>query len=167
MKVRSATLPCMTRRTFIQGSLAVSLGSTVLGALRREKLDEAAAILSKSAAEGQVASAVLHVRQGKAAFTRTFGHAGSEHAMFLLGSISKPIAVTALMTLYERGLFKLDDPVKKFLPAFDGDHRGEVTMQHLLTHVSGLPDQLPNNNDLRKSHASLAQFAEAVEWITA
>ena len=29
--------------------------------------------------------------------------------MFLLGSISKPIAVTALMTLFDRGEFKLDD----------------------------------------------------------
>jgi len=152
----------MTRRTFLQGGLAVSLGGSVLGALRKEKLEEAAAILSKSTAEGEVASAVLHVRQGEASFTRAFGHAGSEHAMFLLGSISKPIAVTALMTLYDRGLFRLDDPVKKFLPPFDGDHRGEVTMQHLLTHTSGLPDQLPNNNALRKSHATLAQFAEEV-----
>lgn len=150
----------MTRRTFIQGGLAVSLGSSVLGALRQEKLEEAAAILSRSTAEGQVATAVMHVRQGTAVFTRTFGHATSENAMFLLGSISKPIAVTALMSLYDRGLFKLDDPVQKFLPKFDGDHRGEVTMQHLLTHVSGLPDQLPNNNELRKSHATLTQFAE-------
>ena len=33
-------------------------------------------------------------------------------------------------------------------------------MQHLLTHVSGLPDQLPENNELRRKHASLAEFAE-------
>src|SRR5262249_55427122 len=28
------------------------------------------------------------------------------------------------------------------------------------THVSGLPDQLPNNNELRKQHASLTEFAD-------
>jgi CubicO group peptidase (beta-lactamase class C family) len=33
-------------------------------------------------------------------------------------------------------------------------------MQHLLTHVSGLPDQLPENNELRKKHAGLAEFVE-------
>jgi CubicO group peptidase (beta-lactamase class C family) len=80
--------------------------------------------------------------------------------MFLLGSISKPISMTALMTLFERGEFKLDDPVKKFLPRFVGDHRDQVTMQHLLTHVSGLPDQLAENNELRSKHASLSEFVE-------
>src|SRR5262249_1256256 len=80
--------------------------------------------------------------------------------MFLLGSISKPINVTALMPLFDQGKFKLDDPVKKFLPAFVGDGRDDVTMLHLLTHTCGLPDQLPENNELRKSHASLVTFAE-------
>jgi CubicO group peptidase (beta-lactamase class C family) len=80
--------------------------------------------------------------------------------MFLLGSISKPISMTALMTLFERGEFKLRDPVKKFLPQFVGDRRDDVTMRHLLTHVSGLADQLPDNNELRSKHASLSEFAE-------
>jgi CubicO group peptidase (beta-lactamase class C family) len=50
--------------------------------------------------------------------------------------------------------------VKKFIPAFTGDGRDQVTIRHLLTHVSGLPDQLANNNDLRKQHAPLSEFAE-------
>jgi CubicO group peptidase (beta-lactamase class C family) len=50
--------------------------------------------------------------------------------------------------------------VKKFLPAFTGDGRDDVTMLYLLTHVSGLPDQLTNNNELRKQHAPLTVFAE-------
>src|SRR5207244_3384316 len=35
-----------------------------------------------------------------------------------------------------------------------------VPTRHLLTHVSGLPDQLANNNELRKQHAPLTEFAE-------
>lgn len=150
----------MKRRTFIQSGLAVSLGSPVFAALRQERLDEAAAVLARATAEGQIASAVLHVIQRETAFTRTFGKAQTEHAMFLLGSISKPITVTALMTLFDRGEFKLDDAVKKFLPQFTGGDRDRVTMQHLLTHVSGLPDQLPENNELRAKHSSLTEFAE-------
>ena len=84
----------------------------------------------------------------------------NEEAMFLLGSISKPISMTALMTLFERGEFKLGDPVKKFLPQLAGERRDEVTMQHLLTHVSGLADQLPENNELRSKHAPPSEFAE-------
>jgi CubicO group peptidase (beta-lactamase class C family) len=103
---------------------------------------------------------VLHVVQRGESFTRHFGKAASGDAMFLLGSISKPINVTALMTLFDRGEFQLHDRVQKFLPAFTGGGRDEVVIRHLLTHVSGLPDQLPNNQDLRKRHAPLTEFVE-------
>src|SRR4029077_11223982 len=93
-------------------------------------------------------------------YTRHFGKADSDDAMFLLGSISKPINVTAVMTLFDKGKFQLDDPVKKYLADFTGDGRDDVTIRHLLTHVSGLPDQLPNNDELRKQHAPLTEFAE-------
>jgi CubicO group peptidase (beta-lactamase class C family) len=107
-----------------------------------------------------VDAAVLHVVQRGTSYTRHFGKAGSDDSMFLLGSISKPINATAVMTLFDQGMFQLRDRVKKFLPAFTGEGRDEVTIQHLLTHVSGLPDQLANNNELRKRHASLTEFAE-------
>ncbi len=138
----------------------MSVGTPVFAALRRERLDEAVETLARATREGQVAAAVLHVVQREASSTRSFGKAWSEDAMFLLGSISKPITVTALMTLFDRGEFKLDDPLKKFIQQFKADHRDQVTMQHLLTHLSGLPDQLPENNELRRKHAGLAEFVE-------
>ncbi len=49
----------------------------------------------------------------------------------------------------------------KYLPEFSGDGREKVTLRHLMTHVSGLPDQLPENLQLRRSRASLEQFAQA------
>ena len=150
----------MKRRTFIQSGLAVSLGTPLLAALRQDRLDEAAEVLTRAIAQGQVAAAVLHVSQGRTSFTHAFGKARDEHAMFLLGSISKPIAMTALMTLFDKGAFKLDDPLKKFLPNFTGEGRDEVTLRHLLSHVSGLPDQLPENDALRKKHAPLSEFVE-------
>lgn len=128
--------------------------------LDSQLLDEAASFLHQAIHGGQVASAVMHVTQGETTYTRVFGGAGSDDAMFLLGSITKPICVTALMTLFDRNEFALADPVKKYLPEFTGDGRDDVTLQHLLTHVSGLPDQLPENNALRKQHASLAEFAD-------
>ena len=123
-------------------------------------MDEAVETLARATREGQVAAAVLHVVQRENSFTRSFGKATSADAMFLLGSISKPISATALMTLFDRGEFKLDDLVKKFLPQFVQDHRDEVTIRHLLTHVSGLPDQLAENNELRSKHAPLSEFVE-------
>jgi CubicO group peptidase (beta-lactamase class C family) len=132
----------------------------LLAALREERWGQAAELLERAAALKQVEAAVLHVVQGGESFTRHFGKAASGDAMFLLGSISKPINVTAVMTLYDQGGFHLDDRVKKFLPAFTGDGREDVTIRHLLTHTSGLPDQLVNNNALRRENATLTEFTE-------
>src|SRR5262245_42649435 len=98
----------------MQSGLAVVLTTPVFAASRRERMDEAVAILARATGNGQIAAAVLHAVQRENSFTRSFGNAKSDEAMFLLGSISKPISVTALMTLFDQGEFKLDDPVKKF-----------------------------------------------------
>ncbi|MEZ5392652.1 MAG: serine hydrolase domain-containing protein [Bryobacterales bacterium] len=70
-------------------------------------------------------------------------------AIFLLASISKPMTATGVMTLYDAGKLTLDDPVMKFIPEFSEGDRAKITIRHLLTHTSGLPDQLPNNSELR------------------
>jgi CubicO group peptidase (beta-lactamase class C family) len=150
----------MRRRTFLGTAWAVANASPLFSALRGGRWDEAAAVLERATAAKQVDAAVLHTVQRDESFTRPFGKAASGDAMFLLGSISKPINVTAVMTLFDQGKFQLDDRVTKFLPAFTGDGRDEVTIRHLLTHVSGLPDQLADNNELRKRHAPLTEFAE-------
>ncbi|HMF20412.1 MAG TPA: serine hydrolase domain-containing protein [Gemmataceae bacterium] len=150
----------MHRRTFLGTALAMASHSRLFAAVRGTRWDEAAEVLERATAKKQVDAAVLHVAHKGESFTRRFGKAASPDAMFLLGSISKPINVTAVMTLFDEGKFHLQDRVKKFLPAFTGDGRDEVTIRHLLTHVSGLPDQLANNNELRKQHAPLVEFAE-------
>lgn len=150
----------MTRRKFIQGGVASGLGTPVLAALQPERLEVAVEALTRATAQGQITAAVMHVVQREATFTRVFGKAQTVRAMFLLGSISKPINVTALMALFERGAFKLADPVRKFIPQFSGDGREQVTMQHLLTHLSGLPDQLADNDELRRKHSTLGEFVE-------
>lgn len=158
----------MQRREFLAhglsagvlAGLATSSTRSLQAALKLTRLDDAAAILDRAVKAGQVTAASLFVSRPTESYSRAFGAARDDQAMFLLGSISKPIAVAALMTLYDQREFSLDDRVRKFIPAFTGDGRDDVTLQHLLTHVSGLPDQLPENNDLRRAHAPLARFVE-------
>jgi CubicO group peptidase (beta-lactamase class C family) len=150
----------MKRRTFLGTALALAAGTPGSSTQPRGRWDDAVEVLERATAAKQVASAVLHVAHKGESFTRRFGKAASDDAMFLLGSLSKPINVTALMTLFDRGKFRLDDRVKKFLPTFAGDGRDAVTVRHLLTHTSGLPDQLANNNELRKQHAPLTEFVK-------
>jgi CubicO group peptidase (beta-lactamase class C family) len=131
------------------------------GVQQREKLDVAADVLTHAVAGGQINAAVLYVRHRNSVFARSFGAASSVDSLFLLGSISKPITVAAVITLYDQGRFQLDEPVQKFLPEFTGGSRDRITVRQLLTHVSGLPDQLPENQALRKRHAPLSEFVAA------
>jgi CubicO group peptidase (beta-lactamase class C family) len=150
----------MRRRSFLATALAAANCPQLLAFLRKGRWDDGAEVLERATAAKQVEAAVLHVVQGDDSFTRHFGKAASGDAMFLLGSISKPINVTAFMTLFDQGKFQLEDRVQSFLPAFMGGGRDKVTIRHLLTHVSGLPDQLVNNNGLRRRHAPLSDFVE-------
>ena len=65
----------------------------------------------------------------------------TEDTIFDLASLTKPLATaTAVMQLYEQGRLGLDDPVQRYLPAFnaaDDPKRAEVTLRMLLTHTSG------------------------------
>lgn len=136
--------------------------SAIASADPASQLEAAAQVLADSVKTGQVRAATIVAHIGTHSIERAFGDANLDSS-FLLGSISKPICVAALMSLFDKQAFRLTDLVHKYLPEFKGEGRERVTVQHLLTHVSGLPDQLPTNAKLRKSHAPLSEFvAEAV-----
>ncbi len=151
----------MKRRTFLQSSLCAAVGTPVLAALNQGNLNSAAKALADATASGQVRAASLFVQQNESSFARSFGAAKSIDAIFLLASISKTISSAAVMSLYDQGEFALDDRVTKFIPEFTGAGRETITIQQLLTHVSGLPDQLPQNAKLRAQHAPLSEFVNA------
>lgn len=83
-----------------------------------------------------------------------------QDALFLIASITKPVAATAVMMLLERGRLALDDRVADHVPAFAENGKRDVLIRHLLTHTSGLPDMVPNNEALRRAHRPLAAFVE-------
>ena len=103
---------------------------------------------------------VAVARHGHVAYSRSFGLMDRERAtpvaedtIWRIYSMTKPITSVALMTLYERGYFQLNDPVSRFFPAWR-DHRvwisgrgaemkteapaQPVTMRHMLSHTGGL-----------------------------
>jgi CubicO group peptidase (beta-lactamase class C family) len=65
------------------------------------------------------------------------------------------------MLLSDRKQLSLEDPVNKFIPEFRGGEKDRILLRHLLTHTSGLPDMLPENDALRKRHAPLKDFVAA------
>ena len=86
----------------------------------------------------------------------------SEGTVFLIASPTKPITALAVMQLVERGLVDPAEPVSRFLPEFGQQGKGRVRVGHLLTHSSGLPDFVPQNEPLRRQHAPLSTFLSHV-----
>ena len=148
----------MRRRTVLKASLGLALGGPLLAAMKQSEIDAAINVLKSVTASGQVSGAAMLAQQGETKIAKAFGTAPDENAIFLLASISKPISVAAIMTLFDQQEFQLNDRVQKFIPEFKGDGRGRITMQHLFTHTCGLPDQLPENAKLRSSHSELSSF---------
>ena len=72
--------------------------------------------------------------------------------------IMKDAGAKWTMVLTDRMALGLQDRVTTFLPEFTGHAKGEVTIQHLLTHTAGLPDSVPNLHDLQKRQASVNDF---------
>ncbi len=114
--------------------------------------------LASAANSGQVHAAALYIDQRGDRIVQGFGAAKSGDDIFLIASITKPICIVALMTLFEQKKIQLDDRVQRYLPEFSGESRDRITMRQLMTHVSGLPDQLPENAMLRRTHAPMEEF---------
>jgi len=95
---------------------------------------------------GQFNGAVFVAEHGKIIYDKSFGIANIEtkekiksNSQFRLGSVSKQFTSMAIMMLKERGKLNYDDDIRKFLPELP--YQG-ITIRHLLTHTSGLPDYM-------------------------
>ncbi|QDU51549.1 serine hydrolase domain-containing protein [Gimesia panareensis] len=102
-----------------------------------------------------------HYRQGRQHVNDQNGSL-REDAIFLVASITKPIVVLGVLRLLEQGELLLNDRVKQFIPEFGCAGKHGITIRHLMTHTSGLPDMLPNNRELRSAQAPLSEFVRQI-----
>ena len=74
--------------------------------------------------------------------------------IFDLASLTKVVATTtSVMMLVEEGKLRLNDRVSTFIPGFERYGKADITIRHLLTHVSGLrPDVDLGDNVGRLRH---------------
>lgn len=87
---------------------------------------------------------ILLAENGRPVYKRSFGYSdylsGSENntdVRFNIASISKIFTSTAILQLKEKGKLHLEDTFRHYFPDFP--YPG-ITIRHLLTHTSGLPD---------------------------
>lgn len=119
-----------------------------MSAARLKRIDDAVRVaIEHKELPGAV---VLVARKGKIVLRRAYGMRALEpqrepmtpDTIFDLASLTKVVATTTCaMILIERGQLRLNDPVVKYLPKLKGDGRDQITIEQLLTHVSGFaPD---------------------------
>ena len=91
-------------------------------------------------------TSVAVVRDGKIIKATGYGLANIElnvpvtpETIFQAGSTGKQFLATAILLLAEEGKLSLDDSITKYFPEAPAWWK-PITIRHLLTHTSGLPD---------------------------
>jgi CubicO group peptidase (beta-lactamase class C family) len=101
------------------------------------------------AAGGYPGAAVVVGRKGATVWEKGFGRLGwtseagsvvADRTIYDLASLTKVVGTTtAVMLLFDEGKIRLEDPVSRYIPEFNGGGKESVTIRQLLEHRSGLP----------------------------
>jgi CubicO group peptidase (beta-lactamase class C family) len=131
--------------------LLLSVAGSSLEAQATDRFAAVRASITAAITDSGIPSIAVAVSKGgKVLWEEGFGWAdregrvaATEHTMYSLASISKPVTATGLMVLVERGLVQLDRPANEYLgrgriTGMAGDAAG-ATVRRLANHTSGLP----------------------------
>ncbi|MBQ9556877.1 MAG: beta-lactamase family protein [Muribaculaceae bacterium] len=98
-------------------------------------------------------AAVLIMQGGDTLYSRCFGLADMEtrepvtlETNFCIASVSKQFSAVALLQLAEQGAVSLDDPLSRFFPEFQAPFFRDITLHHIMSHTSGIPDARPRDD---------------------
>jgi len=129
----------------VAAGLVASLPASAAG--DRDWLEAAtAAVVEKLVRPDEPGLAVLVRKDGKTVFERGYGvrDLRSRERIdpatgFRLASVTKPLTATAVTLLVRDGKLRYEDTLADLFPAFPA-YGKRITVRHLLTHTSGLPD---------------------------
>jgi len=151
----------MPRRLWLIIFLALLLAQSVFAQLpaappssqgiSAERLARMDAVIAVSIEKKELPGAVVLVgRHGKAVWRKAYGARAVEpqhetmtsDTIFDLASLTKIVATTtSIMILIEEGKVRLSDPLVQFIPEMKGEGRDTITIEQLLTHMTGFaPD---------------------------
>jgi CubicO group peptidase (beta-lactamase class C family) len=139
--------------------MKVDADAAGLDATRLDRIEEH--LRARYLEPGKIAGAQVAVlRHGELGYFESFGERDRERSrpvtedtIWRLYSMTKPVTGVALMTLYERGHFQLDDPIHRWIPEWRDMHVREAdpnggarlvpahrdpTVRDVLTHTSGI-----------------------------
>ena len=116
-------------------------------AVSTERLAQMDAVINDEISNKRLPGAVVLVsRKGRIVWQKSYGarmlepsrEAMTPDTIFDLASLTKVVATaTSIMILVERGKLRLSDPVSLHISELKGEGRDRITVEQLLTHVSG------------------------------
>ena len=120
-------------------------------AVEARRLDLIEPLVREAIQEKKLPGAVVLIGRGdRIIYQKAFGNralvpaveAMTLDTVFDLASLTKVVATTtSVMMLVEQGRIRLNDRVASYIPGSSDTERADITVRHLLTHVSGLrPD---------------------------
>lgn len=109
-------------------------------------------VVQEAVTSGNIPGAVLLVgHDGNVVYRKAFGERSLEpnrekmtvDTIFDLASLTKCVATaTSIVKLIDEGKVRLNEPVKTYLPEFAKNGKEDITVRQLLTHYSGLREDL-------------------------
>lgn len=135
----------MVLKSFVFTSLSVMLvcASPASHAQDVARLDQ---IVRSYVDDRNFTGAVLVARDDKVLLSKGYGHANREWGIpnapdtkYRIASITKQFTAAAVLLLAERGKLKIDDRISAYMPDSPAAWK-DITVFHLLTHTSGIPD---------------------------
>jgi CubicO group peptidase (beta-lactamase class C family) len=133
--------------------------ATYVHAVHADETEAVNTLMTNLYERGQFNGSIIVARDGKVIYRNAFGEANSKsHQKFTpttpscLASVSKQFTSMLIMMLSEQGKINYDDPVSKYIPKLAKCVDG-ITVRHLLTHTSGIPDV----GDLDIDHPGLTE----------
>jgi CubicO group peptidase (beta-lactamase class C family) len=143
--------------------------------LRRPSLDDRIeAFVREEMARQRIPGLAVGIVDKDRVSARGYGYANVEHlvpvtdeTVFQSGSLGKMFTAAAVMLQVEDGKLALSNRVTTFFPNAPDSWKG-ITVRHLLTHTSGIPDYTTSAFDYRRDYTEQAlaelAFAQKLEF---
>jgi CubicO group peptidase (beta-lactamase class C family) len=144
----------------------VSPGQSAPG---RPALDSVDRYLRAELARQRVPAMSVAILHGDSVLlSRGYGFANLEHrvpatdsTVYQSGSVGKQFTAALVLALVREGRLRLDDPIRRWFPEAPAAWQ-PITVRHLLTHTSGIPDYTEGQVDYRRDYTEEELVASAV-----
>lgn len=132
------------KRNVLVGLVMIAFTSMAFAQDKAKQIDE---LMRRYVDNGQFNGTVLVTDNGKLVFKKGYGLANMEwnipnapDTRFRLGSLTKQFTSMLIMQLVEQGKLRLDGKITDYLPDYPKAAGDKITLHHLLTHTSGIPN---------------------------